>query len=124
MSLAGPGGAPVTLAQPPSSVDATVSQPVPSLTDGAYTLSYEVVAQDGHPLTGTLAFTVALPVAETTTSAPRTTTDSPTGSSSATDTEPAAQETEDGASPLWWIIGAVVVLAVVGLVLARRRRSS
>ena len=129
VSLAGPGGSPISLARQPSSVDATVSQPVPALANGAYSLAFDVVAADGHPLSGKVAFTVALPAAATTTappatSAPVTQTES---NAAAADPDPAAQEIDDSGSPLWWIIGgAVIVLAavVLGVVLARQRRNS
>jgi copper resistance protein C len=38
---------------------ATVSQPLSTLPEGLFNVSYRVVAGDGHPVTGTLSFTVA-----------------------------------------------------------------
>ncbi|MCF4121123.1 CopD family protein [Antribacter sp. KLBMP9083] len=57
--IEGPQGivdAEITQAQDGTAVVATPGQP---LTDGSYAVSWTVTAQDGHPLEGTLAFTVA-----------------------------------------------------------------
>ncbi|WP_162605330.1 copper resistance CopC family protein [Jiangella ureilytica] len=43
----------------PQTVGDTVSQAVTQLPDGEYTIAYRVVSSDGHPIDGTVAFTVA-----------------------------------------------------------------
>lgn len=130
IALTGPAGQASLPA--PSSVDTTVTQPLPpDLPNGAYTLTFNVVAADGHPLSGTVAFTMTLPVSETTSSAPSatagTTTTTTAVQSSQAEPAPAAQDTDDSGSPLGWILGAiavVLVLVVVGVVFVRRRRAS
>lgn len=43
----------------PQTVGDTVTQAVQQLPDGAYTIAYRVVSSDGHPIDGTVEFTVA-----------------------------------------------------------------
>jgi copper resistance protein C len=43
---------------------ARVIQPVTPLRNGSFQISYRVVSADGHPVTGTLSFAVAAPVAD------------------------------------------------------------
>lgn len=52
----------------------TLSQPLPELGAGSYAINWRVVSQDGHPISGTIGFTVV--------------------GGSALDTEPTAQPTE------------------------------
>jgi methionine-rich copper-binding protein CopC len=121
---------------------ATITQAVAGLSPGgAFTISYRVVSSDGHPIGGTVPFTVAGP-APTAAPAPAPTRDSgsepsPDGAAaSATPaliaTPPATPEAVDptagttSSSPLPWLLAAVALLAAAtaGVVLARRRRPS
>lgn len=43
----------------PQTVGDTVTQAVTQLPDGQYTIAYRVVSSDGHPIDGTVSFTVA-----------------------------------------------------------------
>jgi methionine-rich copper-binding protein CopC len=36
----------------------SITQPLPALDDGAYTLNWRVVSEDGHPISGSIGFTV------------------------------------------------------------------
>ncbi|GLZ32643.1 copper resistance protein C [Lentzea sp. NBRC 105346] len=78
----------------------TVSAPVNALgAAGEYTVGYRILSADGHPVTGTLTFTLTKAGPGTPTKAP--------------ETQAAPQQTpaEDGGMPVWpWIVGAVVLL--------------
>ncbi|MBK9476329.1 MAG: copper resistance protein CopC [Tetrasphaera sp.] len=56
VALTGPAGA-LTL-PPPTADGATVTQKLPELTAGTYRAAYRVVSADGHPISGTISFTV------------------------------------------------------------------
>lgn len=85
---------------------------------GAWKVSYRVVSADGHPISGTIAFTVTGPATPTqtpTTPAGSTTTASPTAPASASSTprqasEPSAPSTDriDRSLLLW--LGVVIAL--------------
>jgi len=89
---------------------------------GKYEIGYRVVSEDGHPVAGSVAFTLSTagPAAATPTSSP-----APTQAATApATTQPApvaaAATTGDGGSPVWpWIVGAVVLLGG-GVVAAMR----
>ncbi|MCK9896440.1 copper resistance CopC family protein [Frankia sp. AgB32] len=132
VAVTGPGAISVTRGA--VSVDgATVRQPLAASAAGAYTVSYQVVSQDGHPVGGTFTFTVtrssptASPsVAATTASA----SPSPTGAAvlaSSPTASPAAEDTDNDGGGHWVTVTVVVIVALlaVGAVLAvvRRRRS-
>ncbi len=129
---------------------ATVHQPLSALADGRYTVSYQAVSEDGHPVGGTFAFTVAgraspqaadagaapsagsgVPGVGAATTAPATTTPSTgtaavPGGSASTATAAGAHDGDGGGIgwALFVVIAAVVVLAVGGLLvtLILRRR--
>lgn len=84
---------------------ATVTQPVRDLAPGGYRISYRVVSGDGHPVTGTLSFTIAAP-----------------GQPSA---EPVPSGVSGGLSAVLLGAGGVaaVVAAVAFMLLARGHRS-
>jgi methionine-rich copper-binding protein CopC len=46
----------------PEVAGAVVRQPLDALGDGAYTVAYRIVSEDGHPVNGTVTFTVTAPV--------------------------------------------------------------
>lgn len=120
--------------------ESTLTIPVdPKIPAGEYTVTWRVVAEDGHPLSGTQTFTYA-PTAAEDTPAPDASATSEASESSAVDTAaptetavapetPAVTETpaatDDGSSALPWIIGGGVVVAaalIVGLALRSRPR--
>ena len=122
VTVAGPEGASWT-AGTASIAGAVVTVPVtPSGPAGAYTLTYNVVSDDGDPISGTVQFTLTTAVpggtTTTTTSAPAAS-NPPTTSTTST---PAAASSSDagGGVPVWvWILAAVVVV-VGGLLVALR----
>jgi len=82
----------------------------PLAASGAYTVAWRVVADDGHPVTGTFGFTLALGASAT----PSATV---TPSLAATSSSAAA----DSSSALPWVLGGVAVLVLVGAGLAAAR---
>lgn len=110
-----------------------VTQPVTELQPGAYRVSYRVVSADGHPVDGSVSFTVTGTAAEPPAAEPSPTPD-PTetpvagetaGEPTPTDTsEPAAADGTN--SPAVWLGGAAlaVAAAAAALYLLRRRPDS
>ena len=84
--------------------------------NGAYTLTYRVVAGDGHPITGEISFRLDAPRDSGDRSAPRPSTQQTSA--------PQAAETEPGpAIPVWlWLIAAALIGAGAYLAIARGRR--
>lgn len=91
----------------------TVSQPMkPDMAPGKYTVSYRVVSEDGHPVSGSLTFTVTgdLTVTSKVTATP-------------TITLAAKQEETTGGGGRWLMVGAGLAAgAGVGLMIAMRKR--
>ena len=88
---------------------------------GVYQIGYRVVSDDGHPVSGSVSFTLTAPgpgaaaaeptVAPTTAAAPATTSAAAPA---------AAAPADSGGAPVWpWIVGAVVAVGL-GVVLALR----
>lgn len=115
----------------------TVTQPLAAaMPNGAYTVTWRSVAGDGHPVTGTLGFTVDAPaptVAATPTAAPApapseaTATRTPTPEVTIAATRTAAPDADGGstsAGPWLWLAAAVVVGLVAAGLLAMRRRGA
>ena len=99
-----------------------VAQPVAApLPPGAGTVSYRVVAADGHPITGTLPFVVAAELANPVPAAP---TDPAPTDSAPTEPVQVAEPAEGGRAALTaGVVGAGVVGAgLIGLLLRTRRR--
>jgi methionine-rich copper-binding protein CopC len=139
---------------PVSIVDSTLTVSVAPTAQGAYTVLWQTVSSDGHPVSGEYGFTYAGPVAESTpttgpTTGPATApatapasepgggTSAPTPAASAEPGDPvtaspdaSATAAEDGDSgALVWVGlgGALLVLVVAGAVVAlvvRRRRAA
>jgi copper resistance protein C len=98
---------------------------------GKYEIGYRVVSADGHPITGSVAFTLTTPgegaaAPATGSSAATSATTSPTAPTSAApapaeqQAAPAGSDDGGGGAPVWpWIAGAAV-LVVVGVVVALR----
>ena len=111
----------------------------PTANEGLYTVSWRAVADDGHPVTGSFAFTIAgasptpTPTSTPTAAPTSTPTATPTSTPTATPTPtPAPTPTEapavaTGTNRVPALIGAVVVFALVGTLIAfliRRRGQS
>lgn len=118
----------------PQTVGDTVTQAVRQLPDGAYTIAYRVVSSDGHPIDGTVGFTVAgvaaePPPAETPEETPVETPDASTPAEEPSDdTTPAAGSSSDddgglgSTATVLLIAGGVLVVAVLAFVAAGGRR--
>jgi copper resistance protein C len=89
---------------------------------GVYQIGYRVVSDDGHPVQGTVSFTLTAPgpAAAAPTTAPAAAAPAPTAAPVA----PQASSTPSGGAPIWpWLVGAVILVAagaVVALRLGRR----
>lgn len=127
MKSADPTAAPVALAAP-SAQDQDVTQPLPALANGAYTLSFQVTSADGHDVSGAVTFivvVVAPPTTTNTTAAPTTTTSVAVTNSST----PAVTNTADNGErnpSAAGVIGATLVVFLLGgagLYLMRRRKA-
>ncbi|WP_226355133.1 copper resistance CopC family protein [Pseudonocardia sp. ICBG601] len=119
VSVTGPGG--TDYAAGPATGDGdTLTVPLRPLgAAGAYTVTYRVVSDDGHPVSGTVPFTLASPGpgAAAATSAAAAPSAAPT---TAPQTTPTASS-DDGGAPVWpWIVVAVVVIGA-GVAFALRR---
>lgn len=74
---------------------------------GRYEIGYRVVSDDGHPVSGSVSFTLTTPGPGT-------------GAPVATSAPAAAGDSGSGGTPLWpWIVGGVVVVAA-GVAVALR----
>lgn len=126
LELTGPDGsvALAPLAVDPDSSTVMVGRIEDPLVAGSYTVNWQVVGADGHPVRGEYSFAIA-PGAEGLATAERATA-APTTPAAPAVTEEAATSESSGSSTVLWIIGAAV-LGIVGLVmfqlLARRPRS-
>jgi copper resistance protein C len=129
--VTGPDGAVVSVGDP-EVLGTTVRQPLADgLAAGAYAVDYRVTSGDGHPITGSTAFSVAKGAAPST--APSSATQAPAPASEAPPADPSSEVATDEASaarpagssstPLL-VAGGLVALAVVGLVAWRLRRSA
>lgn len=103
----------------------TVTQPLKAgMPSDGYTVQWRSVAADGHPVSGTLTFTVDLPAEARPTETPVTvetpaTVESPVAVTPTAAGEPAA----NGGTALPWLLGGAGVAAAgaVAVVVARRR---
>jgi methionine-rich copper-binding protein CopC len=96
-----------------SEVDDTVTVGVlPLGPAGRYQIGYRVVSADGHPVSGSVPFTLTTPGPGSSAVAPPR--GSPaTASGPSTAVVPTAAPADDGGAPVWpWIVGAVVVVAL------------
>jgi methionine-rich copper-binding protein CopC len=133
VAVVGPGGA--TFQQGDPVVDgAVVTQQVDAIPPGsAVTISYRVVSSDGHPIGGTVPFTVAAGTADAQQTPDTTTAATPTATPAQTasdDVAPAATSTgaeAGGGSLLPWMgllfAAAATIAGVVTFAISRRRRS-
>lgn len=89
------------VSEPPTFDDRTIVQPVTISEPGEYTLGFQLVSADGHPVDGTLTFTVE--------------------SVSGVDAGPADDEADsepDAGDEAGWTLAGVVLLGLLGLLLA------
>ncbi|WP_191906774.1 copper resistance CopC family protein [Microbacterium lushaniae] len=98
----------------------TLTQALSGEPSGSIQVVWRVVSSDGHPISGEFAFTVTPPApTQTPTAAPEPSeTATPTDSAepSPSPTLISSEDGEDGADPLPWIVGAVVLVVVIGVV--------
>jgi methionine-rich copper-binding protein CopC len=124
VSVTGPDGTSWTTGPAQISGD-TVSVPVqPTGPAGAYDVKWSVISDDGDAVKGTVHFALSSAIAATTSAAATT---EPAAAPSAAPAAAAPASSERTASTGWpwwaWVVIALVVLAAIGLVVARSRRS-
>lgn len=89
-----------------ATVSVDLAQQMPN---GTYTVSWRVISDDGHPVSGTFPFTMAVPAQVAPTAAP------------AAVPAPAPAAAASSGLPVWAIVAGIAVVAVLGgLVVARR----
>ena len=118
---------------PPQLVDAEVRQPVRAGPAGRYTVLWRVTSADGHPVSGTFAFTTQQGSAASPTATPGTTTAPSTSPSSASTTTPTSvPATSPSATPqtaglpgpaVVAVLAGVIALLALGWWVFRRRRA-
>lgn len=126
VALTGPDGAQLPLEPAAVSVD-TVTQALPAVSAGAFTVAYRVVSADGHPVQGSIGVTVEpVAVADPAGAAPASGAGAPTttaepSTTSVPDVAPQARGADSSGAPLRIFVGVpVLVLAGAGLFVARR----
>lgn len=134
VQISDPAGTVLTETPAVEGTNATVTLPQ-DLAPGAYSVAWRVTSSDGHPIEGTLAFTldVPAPTVEPTTEAPTA-----EATAEATTAEPTAEATVETATPeestdtedlpgldlpTWVlaVVGLAIVGAIVGLIVRLRR---
>ncbi|MGI5126654.1 copper resistance CopC family protein [Pseudonocardia sp. CA-107938] len=88
---------------------------------GVYQIGYRVISDDGHPVSGSVSFTLTSPGPGAASAAPTVAPTSAAAPAATTAAAPvAAAPAGDGGAPVWpWIVGAVVAVGL-GVVLALR----
>jgi copper resistance protein C len=77
---------------------------------GRYEIGFRVVSEDGHPVTGSVAFTMTTAGSGTGSPATSTQAQAPTTAQAPAAAAPASDD-PDGGAPVWpWIVGAVVLV--------------
>ncbi|WP_433375795.1 copper resistance CopC family protein [Actinoplanes sp. CA-142083] len=98
----------------------TVTQPLPgTLEPGQYTVAFRIVSADGHPVSGKTTFRVQVPPASPSATAQPS---EPAPATTATSAAAIPAEDDGGAGVWLWVIGGVILAAVVGVLVAGRRR--
>lgn len=96
---------------------------------GTYTVTYRVVSDDGHPVEGTVTFTLTTPGSAASTAAAAPASPAAPATSASPAPAPAASSTtssdgDDGGAPVWpWIVAAVVLIGGGAALALRRSRS-
>ncbi|HEU4423615.1 MAG TPA: copper resistance CopC family protein [Pilimelia sp.] len=128
VAVTGPDGAPAA-AGAPRFAGRTVTVPVRATAAGRYTVAYQVASSDGHPIKGTVRFTVTTgttPAAPSPPAPPPAATPStppPTVTATAPSLAPASGEGTADTGGWWWLAGLAVVLGLLAGVLVWRRRA-
>ncbi|MGH3835850.1 MAG: copper resistance CopC family protein [Pseudonocardiaceae bacterium] len=104
----------------PAEAGAVVSAPVRPLGPaGRYTIAYQVLSADGHPVRGAIGFTLTTPGTGAAAASP------PAADRSAIAPPATAAQTGPDGNPVWpWLVGAGVLLVVGVAVALRVSRSS
>jgi methionine-rich copper-binding protein CopC len=123
LALIGPDGTSHWEAGKPIIGGEKVSAPLKQLGEtGKYTIQYRVTSDDGHPVSGSLSFT--LTAASSTSPTPAPAPVAATGETPTSSPTFAAPASEDGL-PVWpWIAGAVVLLGFGAAVAVRIGRGT
>ncbi len=126
VSISDASGA-VLAADPAELSGAVVTAPWPaSASGGSYLIAYRVVSDDGHPVTGSLDFTVEVSTDATAASSPA----APASTAAVTvATDASSPAVSPAATPTWALIAIIIALAAgVSIILVmranRRRRIS
>lgn len=107
VAVTGPGGGAYSDGDL-SVLDNVVRQPVHPLRSGDYQVAWRVVSADGHPVSGTFAFSVVMAAGEEPSGPPPP--------------APVAPATAGSGWPTWWWALAAAALVVVALLLVRAPR--
>jgi len=109
LTVAGPAGD-SAVAGPPVISGSTVYAPLDAVTkSGHYTITFRIMSDDGHPVSGTLGFTLTA-----------------AANAAAAVTKPAgapAKKDSSSSTPLWIAGAAVLVVVAAGVITVSRRRS-
>jgi len=109
LTVAGPAGDGL-VAGPPVISGSTVYAPLDAVTNpGRYTITFRIMSDDGHPVSGTLGFTLTA-----------------AANAAAAVTKPAgapAKKDASSSTPLWIAGAALLVVVVAGVITVSRRRS-
>jgi copper resistance protein C len=119
LTLIGPDGQPYQSGEVKAAGD-TVSIGVSPLGPaGRYEIGYRVISEDGHPVTGSVGFTLtaagpaATPTSTQAAAAPSVAASAAAAPPSSAAPAPAAATTGNGSTPVWpWVVGGVVLVAV------------
>lgn len=108
----------------PSAAGATLTQRLATrLPAGTYTISWKVVSDDGHPVSGTSTFTATAAGAAPATATPGTSPSAGTSSTPGATPRPTTSSSSTASSGvLWFIAVALIVFGVLGWVRALRRQ--
>lgn len=111
LTVIGPDGVDYRSGGPSEGGDTVGTAVQPLGPAGKYRIGYRVVSADGHPISGSVAFTLTAPGPAAGAPAPSGA-PAPAAAPPASDAVPdAAPEGDDGGAPVWpWIVGAVVLV--------------
>lgn len=113
------------VAGPATAADGTLTVPLQPLgAAGPYTVEYRVVSDDGHPVSGTVTFTLTSPGPAASAQPAAPASPAPPATTAAPDPAPAAATGDDDGAPVWpWIVVAVVVIGAGAALALRRSRT-
>jgi len=112
LTVAGPAGDSVVAGLPVIS-GSTVYAPLNAVTkSGHYTITFRIMSDDGHPVSGTLGFTLTATAKAANAAA-----------GPVTNPAAAAAKKDSSSSAPFWIAGVAVLVVVAGVITVSRRRS-